>query len=46
MGLVRQRSSEHPINLFGPTFLHGHPDTTTHSFYFTHIATMLLDCSF
>jgi len=45
LGLVRQHSNEHPI-FIAPIILHGHSDTMTYSFYFTHIATMLLVCSF
>jgi hypothetical protein len=29
-----------------PIFLHGHSDTETYSFYFSHIASRLLDRSF
>jgi hypothetical protein len=43
LALHRKRTGDHPIYL-GPIYLHGHSDTETYSFYFSHIAMQLMGC--
>ena len=45
LAVVRRRTNEHPL-FIGPLCLHGHSDAETYSFFFSHIASRLLDCPF
>ena len=45
LALVRRKTNEHPL-FIGPLYLHGHSDAETYSFFFSHIASRLLDCPF
>jgi len=43
LAVVRRRTNEHPL-FIGPLYLHGYSDAETYSFFFSHIASRLLDC--
>jgi len=43
--VVCSRTNEHPLFIV-PLYLHGHSDAETYSFFFSHIASRLLDCPF
>ena len=45
LAVICRRTNEHPL-FIGPLYLHGHFDAEMYSFFFSHIALCLLDCSF
>jgi len=42
IALYRRRSTEHPL-FIGPLFVHGHSDTDTYNFFFSHLTSRLSD---